>query len=651
MFLSLVFHNHQPVGQLPWAFEQVWRESYQPFLDVLEAHPRIEVALHYTGPLLDWLQAERPQTIAQLQRLVARRQVEIIGGGFYEPILAVWPRQDQDAQIQTLSARVEQLFGARPRGLWLAERIWEPSLAQVIAANNLDYTFVDNTVFEAAGLAPQSTLKLFRTSGDTSSEDAQIGVFPINGRLRELIPWHAPAETIGYLQGASSDPNALAVFADDGEKFGAWPGTHDFIFTRGWLEDFFCTLENSPQVQLITPRKYFDQARETNIETIALPSGSYAEMMDWSGGNWRHFLDRYAESHDMWQAVSNAGERVRSELAKKRPATEVRAAYDHVLRAQSNDAYWHGTFGGLYLRHLRQSIYHHIAAAKVLCNPAQPFARATKYDDGTVEVQNAHQSTLCRARGGALFNWTSLTARHNLLSTLRRHHERYHDEGAPVDWYGRGALLDHFFSDDTSPEDFANARYGEQGDFISEPWSLEIENPKDGAALVATRHGGVWVGAEFLPLRICKRVALSARFDAEHEDALDISYQFFNPGVRELNVWWAHEWNLALSAWNLPERHYHADDHQAKLALDQAAQFPAVQNPIVADRWLKCWVEWQWPQPMAMWHVPLWTHSQKEGGDIEKSYQQSSFVWHRQLKIAPQEHFNCDFRVVLTAKP
>ncbi|MDF2441592.1 MAG: 4-alpha-glucanotransferase, partial [Abditibacteriota bacterium] len=460
------------------------------------------------------------------------------------------------------------------------------------------------------------------------------------------------AETIHYLQQASGDPNALAVFADDGEKFGAWPGTHDFIFTRGWLEDFFSTLEDSPDVQLITPQKYFE-AHQASLETVVLPAGSYAEMMDWSGGNWRHFLDRYAESHDMWQAVSDASARVRAELAKARPTSKVRRAYDHVLRAQSNDAYWHGTFGGLYLRHLRQSIYHELAAAKVLCNPTRAFARAAQSEEGTIELQNTHQSTLCRPRGGALFNWTSLAAHHNLLSTLRRHSERYHDASAPVDWYGRGALLDHFLRDDTTPETFASACYGEQGDFISEPWTLEIENQKDEAAIIATRNGGVWVGEEFRPLHIRKRVALAATAFApngDNEDTLDVSYEFFNPDVRELSVWWAHEWNLALSAWSLPERHYHADDHKTKMALDEAAQFAAVQNPIVADRWLKCWVEWQWPQPMKMWHVPLWTHSQKEGGDIEKSYQQSSFVWSRRLTLAPKERLHSNFRVVLRAK-
>ena len=112
MNLSLVLHHHQPVGQLPWAIEDVANRAYQPFLEALEKHPEVPVALHYTGPLLDWLAAERPQLIETLQALVQRGQVEMLGGGYYEPILAIWPREDQEAQIDLQQRRTRELFGA-----------------------------------------------------------------------------------------------------------------------------------------------------------------------------------------------------------------------------------------------------------------------------------------------------------------------------------------------------------------------------------------------------------------------------------------------------------------------------------------------------------------------------------------------------------
>ena len=166
MLLCLVFHNHQPVGQLPWAFEDAWRDSYSPFLDVLESHPHVRVALHYTGPLLDWLQEHRPETIHRIRDLVARGQVEVLAGGFYEPILAIWPTADQSAQITRLRDRVEQLFGVAPRGLWLAERVWEPDLAHSIRACGIDYTFVDGTVFQLAGMGEEALFRPYTVGRD-----------------------------------------------------------------------------------------------------------------------------------------------------------------------------------------------------------------------------------------------------------------------------------------------------------------------------------------------------------------------------------------------------------------------------------------------------------------------------------------------------
>src|SRR3989304_1489554 len=51
-------------------------------IGALEGHPGVRVGLHYSGPLLEWLLAERPRTIERLQALVARGQGGVLGGGW-----------------------------------------------------------------------------------------------------------------------------------------------------------------------------------------------------------------------------------------------------------------------------------------------------------------------------------------------------------------------------------------------------------------------------------------------------------------------------------------------------------------------------------------------------------------------------------------
>lgn len=640
MFLSLVFHNHQPVGQLPWAFEDAWRESYEPFLNVLERHSGVRVALHYTGPLLEWLQEHRPATLHRVRDLVHRGQVEILAGAYYEPILAIWPRDDQIAQIVRLRDHVAELFDVTPRGLWLAERVWEPALADALAACDIEYTFVDGSMFEAAGL--KEIHGAFTVAGSPGAP-ANLAVLPINGPLRDFIPFKPVEDSLRYLRFAhdNASPDALVVFADDGEKFGGWPGTHDWVFVRGWLDRFFSALqENAGWLTTITPGDYL--ASRASRSMAELPSGSYAEMQAWSGGDWRNFLERYAESRDMYDEVM----RVRREVLNGQAGAPRDQSYEHILRAQCNDAYWHGVFGGLYGRHLRQALYGEAAQAQVLINGAQPFVRVeSAATQGDVLLQNESQKVGVRARGGHIFLWTSKAARHNLMSTLRRYRESYHGADSPVDWYPRGALLDHFFGAGATPQNFAAARYPEEGDFLSEPWTIETGSEDDAAWVRTRREGYIWHEGAHLPLTVEKRLTMRAG-----SSELRVEYQFFNPSERTLDLWWGSEWNIALSGAEFPHRHYHAADHQHRLSLNEPARFDAVANPIVADRWMQLWVEWLFDEPFGMWHVPIFTQSQKEGGHIEQTHQSSAFVFHRRLHLAPRSEHALSCTALITAK-
>ena len=110
--LILALHNHQPVGNFDGVFEAAYRDSYLPFLEVLEGYPEIPFALHTSGPLLEWLVERQPEYIARVRGLVEAGRVEILGGGFFEPIMTMIPHRDRVGQIRDYSAYLEELFGA-----------------------------------------------------------------------------------------------------------------------------------------------------------------------------------------------------------------------------------------------------------------------------------------------------------------------------------------------------------------------------------------------------------------------------------------------------------------------------------------------------------------------------------------------------------
>src|SRR5689334_3583892 len=105
--LHWAVHSHQPVGNFDFIFERAFNQAYRPFLEVLSAHPKVRLSMHFSGILLDWLEAQRPEYLKALRALVDRGQVEILGGGFYEPILPVISDSHKLAQLKKLTAAVK----------------------------------------------------------------------------------------------------------------------------------------------------------------------------------------------------------------------------------------------------------------------------------------------------------------------------------------------------------------------------------------------------------------------------------------------------------------------------------------------------------------------------------------------------------------
>ena len=250
--LSLLLHAHQPVGNFEEVFERCYQRAYLPFVQRIEKHPRVRLALHYSGPLLVWI---RKRIILNISKpapfAVKRRQVEIVGGGFYEPILAVIPPEDQREQIERLTAYLEQHFGERPTGAWLAERVWEPQLPSVLAASPSRHTRW-STIFIFFRLA--SNHRSFSAYISRRPRRKECVCLPDRKRLRYLIPFGKVEDVIQVFarMRRAMHPDGVAAFGDDMEKFGVWPGTFKHCYDEHWLENFLSALDaNSDWLSLL----------------------------------------------------------------------------------------------------------------------------------------------------------------------------------------------------------------------------------------------------------------------------------------------------------------------------------------------------------------------------------------------------------------
>src|SRR6478736_4970687 len=164
--LILALHDHQPVGNFDGVFKAAYDESYLPFLEVLEGYPEIPFVLHTSGPLLEWLAANRPEYIARVRALVEAGRVEILGGGFTEPILAMIPHRDRVGQIRAFSEYLERIFGAAIRGMWVPERVWETHFVPALAEAGIEFTVLDDFHFSRTGLGETDLLGYYLTEDD-----------------------------------------------------------------------------------------------------------------------------------------------------------------------------------------------------------------------------------------------------------------------------------------------------------------------------------------------------------------------------------------------------------------------------------------------------------------------------------------------------
>jgi len=560
-------HCHQPAGNFRSVFEKAFADSYRPFLKAMLRHPGVKFTAHYSGPLLEDMQNRERGCWDDLKELIGRGQAELLGGGFYEPILTVIPEEDRQGQLRMMSDFLAEHFGSRPRGVWLTERVWEPSLAKTLAAAGAEYTLVDESHFRAAGVADLHARYL------TEEEGFSLSLFPIDKALRYLIPFRTVEETAGRLAEIAAR-DGLAVLGDDGEKFGLWPGTKRLVYEDGWLERFLDFLERER-----IPTLTFSEALDSRPAAgrAYLPPASYEEMMDWAlepeaaerfealkrrvrtedlrflrGGSFREFFLKYPESDHLRARMFSVSRRIRAGGPPE--------ALPDLYKAQGNDPYWHGVFGGLYLPHLRESAYAHLLRAEAFLAPGAAWRKEDLDWDGADELvwQDGKFGLFLKpSAGGSLVEIDHAGSFRNLTDVLTRRRESYHsakpgpgEAGLSIhelsktlppeferylrcDPSRRRSWVDRFLGPETSWTNFRDRDFEDFGDFSEAAYEAEVQGP----LVRLGRRARVRTGEREVGLSLEKTVLPGER-------GVRFATSVVNDGPGEAPLVFAQEWNF-----------------------------------------------------------------------------------------------------------
>ncbi|MGB7280847.1 MAG: alpha-amylase/4-alpha-glucanotransferase domain-containing protein [Candidatus Acidiferrum sp.] len=693
--LVLLIHAHQPVGNFGHVLEKAFKDSYLPFVELLEQHPGVHMGLHYSGPLLTWIEENRPEYFTRLKALVSAGQVELIGGGFYEPILVSIPPEDQREQITRLAVYLEDRLGHRPTGAWIAERVWEPQLPSTLAGAGVSYTLVDDIHFLSAGFEPE---ELF---GPYIAEDRgqSVWLFPGQKALRYFIPFGKVEDVITYLRDAAAlHPGGTAAMGDDMEKFGVWPGTNGHCYKDGWLEKFFAALEeNSSWLRVSTPGEYLTD--HSPLGRADLPTASYSEMMEWvlptrvrqryhavqkefsarpeilsflRGGSWRGFFRKYPESNLLNKKMLRVSARIAAVPARhNNPVVsgEMAQARDLLLRAQCNDAYWHGIFGGLYAPHLRTELWRSLIRAEAIADRQTPGALIPRVELLDYDADGAHehlftapeyQALLKPTDGGSLAAFDFRPAAATIINSIQRRPEAYHArlrEAAKAAMPGSVASiheqtlvkepgLERFLRYDRWPRhafrvllfdpartqiEYESLELQEDPGFAGGAYHLKSSSASDAQLIREGELKFAAKGQAATPtLSLAKRFTFGAAPQG-CEVACEIGLKLRESLAKPLAVGVESVINLLAPA--EPDRFFETPKGRQNLRFSGVLPGPLLR---MEDGWQRIRIALHAPGAKEFWIAPIETVSESEEG-FERVYQGSQIlaVWHPPL--APQE--------------
>jgi alpha-amylase len=651
------------------------------------------------------MEEKHPEAIDLLRGFAEAHQVELLSGGFYEPILSVLPDADRIMQLEALTEHIRRLFGRRPQGMWLAERVWEPQMPRSLSAAGMEYFPVDDYHFKLTGLDDRDLTGYFITEENGCS----IEVFPGSERLRYYIPFRGIDELLSYFREVHAGGGSpLLTLADDGEKFGVWPKTNKHCYEDGWLERFFSALEENAQwIETTTFSGYRSAFRPRGI--VYLPTASYREMGEWvlppekgheyehalselekifgerakgmvRGGIWRSFFSKYPEANHLHKRmmivsrkVHEAAEKCKVQKEKFKGKTQKTMLHE-LWMGQCNDAYWHGIFGGLYLPHLRSSLYRHLITAESMAEKVlsasgshRVTGKAMKKDsvpwkaegdldcDGFKDmlVSTPTMAAFFSERGGSLVELSLKRTSINVLDTLSRRREAYHSRLAEAvtdsaeaktiheqlivkeqglsdylvyDAHTRASLLDHFFHSDIRLDSLMKSAYEEAGDFVDGSYGMRAYKTGTSVQVKLSREGtvsghGVTIRKEVRFNHSRMRVEYLLEGGCSGIFGIELNISLLGSPYASLNV------------------------KNKTLLIKDRGTHDGVTGFSVRDGHLDLGLDVSFDEETTLWHYPVETVSLSEEG-VERIYQGTAFLFMNRLDFHGRKRlgFNMDFR-------
>ncbi|MCR5045551.1 MAG: DUF1926 domain-containing protein [Treponema sp.] len=433
------------------SYQEAYKSVYKPLGAILFANPQLKFSFFFTGPQIEYFKKKNPEFLDLIKNLIARKQVEVIGGGYYNPLFPLILPADRAAQIEKLTLSLRQNFGKRPRGVYLFCDSWDPSLISTFDATNLEYAFLDSSLLQPG--------KDFLIPIVMNNLGKSIVILPIESDLAPQKGQSAKnyfSRVIEAFESAKKNDKQneqasriLSFFFDKDSILS--------FLDEKWREDFDALVQGKEECDFSLPYNCVKEA-ESLLQTF-VHSGINKKIARWCitpyesveplnkyPVNIYDYLQTYKSSLSLFDRMMNV-----SMLVNQCHGDKMRknAARDRLLAAQSGEAYVCRSSNELASFTERQNAYKNLMEAERLVRECSSFKESvTSYDyngDGFNEyICRLEKCNVCvGTSGGSIFELDVLKSNGNYADNLSRA-KKY--DGLD-DNYFRGIFVDHLFED------------------------------------------------------------------------------------------------------------------------------------------------------------------------------------------------------------
>lgn len=435
-------------------FEKDYENVYKPAAKFLYSHPEFRMSFAFNGVQIDFLQKEYPEFIEILRELISRRQIEILGGGYYDPAFPLLFPMDRTGQIEFLTSTLRSVTGKRPRGITLCASIWDYSLVSCFYNCGMDYVLLDDS------LIPDEKQKFVPLI--MSDKGKTISILPLYQEFKPEIQ-DDPRDYLNLISKkiAKSSKNAPKPLKECVKGLDIQFTHEEFqsLLRSGYLEKLYREIsEKKDFFDFATPITLVKEAKLRIPVYIA--SGMSREVGQWGIEPYRavkadrhypvsiyDFFQIYPQSRALYDRMLYVSMLVNQSHGDKLRKTSAR---EKLWEAQNGDGFICTSKGAFVSATYRQQAYKKLTEAEKIARQCGEFKETFVSYDYTGDGLNEY---ICRMNkyfavislgGGAIRELDVLQNSGNFADNLNcvKEFEGYDDN------YERGLFIDHIFSED-----------------------------------------------------------------------------------------------------------------------------------------------------------------------------------------------------------